>query len=223
MVSVNAVPFAARFDIEKQIKSLGVRNGDIFFRETDTKGPFGIPFSALVSKLSNSNFSHGAVARVEGDEVYLLEVNDRGVVKERLLDWLDYCVKEAVVIYRLTDAPEGFDAMVASEIDKAFAADFEYNFNYTYKDPNHYYCTQAVADIYLRCGITLMEPMYMKDVMTKVQYAIFQPINWITLKTSGKGFSSKDKYYFVGNKSVGMMASPLISPVFQHAGLMTLK
>jgi hypothetical protein len=222
MVAVNAIPFANRFRIEKEIKSLGIRNGDIFIRETDTRGPFNIPFSKLVSTLTNSNFSHASLARVEGDEVYLLEVNDRGIVKERLIDWLDYCVGEAVFVYRPTNPPADFDARVSAEIDRFFQEDFMYNFMYTNAN-GLYYCTQAICTVYNACGITLMEPVPMQSVLTGWRYFLFKIINSIVVMTSGKGFNTNDKFYFVGNQSAGILASPHIAPIYKHTGALKLR
>lgn len=65
MVAVNAKPFPERFDIDRELKakSISVKTGDIFFRETDTRAVSGlIPFSALVSRITDSLYSHASLA-----------------------------------------------------------------------------------------------------------------------------------------------------------------
>ena len=221
MVAVNVTPFSDRFRITDEIKAIGIRNGDIFFRQTDTKGAFGIPFGYLVAKMTHSNFSHASVARVEGDEVYLLEVNDRGVVKERLIDWLDYCVGEGVQICRLINQPSDFDALVTAEIDRFFAEDFTYDFTYSLV-PKQYYCTRSVCEIYQKAGVILMEPKTVKESVDSWQYMIFYPINKLIMVVSGKGFDTAQKFYFVGNKTQGMLASPLIHTLYLNTGTLTM-
>lgn len=219
MVAVSAKPFASRFEIVKELTHGGkgtIQTGDLFFRRTDTRGPFGIHFSALVARLTQAEFEHASVAVIEDGEVYLVEVNDRGTVKERLIDWLDYCVGETFEIHRLIQTPEGFVGQMEKEVKRFFSEDAEYDF--TYSDPGRFYCTESAVELYLRCGVSLMHPLTPREVFAKSPgwaFAIFKFCNWLTMKTSQKGFDLDLGYYFVGNASWGLKASPLLRRIYR--------
>lgn len=214
MVAVNTYPFSERFQLDQEIKAVGIQTGDIFFRRTDSRGPGGLPFSAIVAHVTNSEYDHASIAIVENNEIYLVEVNDRGTLKYRLLDWLDYCVEKKVEVHTYTRRTTEFTTNIELEINKFLALDPEYDF--TYGDPAKFYCTESVATIYEKCGIRLMEPKLPSEVFpSKWSYYLFVALNWLSKKLAKAGFDLDKRFYFVGNKKAGLAASPMLKQIYK--------
>lgn len=203
-----------RKEIAQKVKEIGIQNGDIFFRSSNAKGPFGLPFSRLVAFFTRSDYTHASVAVVEEDGIYLLEVNDRGTLKYRLIDWLDTCYSGKFSIHRLLDAPEGIEEKLENEIRKILKNDPDYDF--TFQDPDKFYCTESVAHIYQQVGIQLVEPEYIKDIVPKWFYYILVVGNWFFAKFSQASFPLDRKLYYVGDSDHGLMSSDYLYCVYLH-------
>lgn len=191
-----------RFKIVKELKSLPVETGDIFYRQSDVKFML-VPFSRLISRLSKSPYSHASIALVENNEIYIVEVNDQGCLLLRLIDWISTCAGKEFSVYRLKeDKPE----VLEKNIREFLEADPDYDF--TFNSDEKFYCTESVAYIYKKSGIELVEPELIKNKVPKwFYYLVFVPINWTIFKLTGKGFPINIPLYFVGNEKHGLMSS----------------
>ena len=56
--------YIERFNIMSELRKLGLKNGDILYRASDARGPFNLPFSRLVARVTKSKYSHAALAIV---------------------------------------------------------------------------------------------------------------------------------------------------------------
>jgi hypothetical protein len=204
-MSVETFEVPRRHEIMTYLKTQGLRTGDIVFRQSSTKGPFGIPFSALVSKFSKSEFSHAALLYIEGDEIYVYEVSDRGTLKYRMVDWLDFCVGGRFAIYRYNELTPALETALGEEIENCWDADLSYDF--TYADPGKVYCVESVIEVYKTCGVTLIAPTMISDILGRVAFAFFSLGNDIVYRLTGKGFKTDVPVYFVGNKQQGLLSS----------------
>lgn len=195
-----------------------LRTGDILIRMSKTKGPLGIPFSGLVSDLTQSDWSHSALVFMVDGKAWVLEVSDAGVTQMRFVDWLPYCVGHKFLVLRHKDMTPAVEAAIQVEIDKYLELDQMYDF--TYSNPSRVYCVGSVCDIYGRVGIQLMEPMTVKEAIgdRPVVYGGFVVGNGLMKKISGKGFDLKARMYFVGNDKRGILACPKIGLVYSHGG-----
>jgi hypothetical protein len=192
-----------RHKIVAECKGL-IKTGDIFYRHTNVIVFGFIPFSRLVAYFTNSIHSHASVALVENKEVYILEVNELGTIQMRLIDWIDYCWGEEILVCRIKGLDEG---KIGEEIKKFLVEDPDYDF--LFSDSAKYYCTEAVNYIYEKVGIKLMEPIPIRDMTPWwFYYLVFSPINLFLRVLFKAGFDPKNKYYFVGNKEKGMLANP---------------
>ena len=130
-MSIRSFPVPKRKEIMTYLKSLDLKSGDIVFRESDTRGPFGLPFSKIAGKLSNSEYSHASLLYVAGAELYLLEINDAGTVKLRFIDWLDLCVGGRFSIYRYKELTPELEIKLHNKISEYFERDQDYDFDYS--------------------------------------------------------------------------------------------
>jgi len=191
--------------IDQILRSIPIQTGDIFYRASDAKGPFGIPFSQLVAKVTKSEYSHAAMAIVENGDPYILEINDQGTLKYRLIDWLDTCYTDKFSVYRLKEIDDDLRQQIEAEILKILADDPDYDL--TFSDPDKFYCTESVATVYHRVGISLIEPEIIKDVTSKPVYWILRAGSWICSLFSNTALDFEQKMYYVGNDEKGMMSS----------------
>lgn len=193
-----------RFSIVDLIKQ-DMKSGDILYRYSDAKGPLNLPFTRIVSNITKSEYSHAAIMVVEHNEPYVMEINDQGTVKCRLLDWIDTCYGNNFSIYRLNEITDDQEMLLFNQIQKFLVMDCDYDF--TFSDPNKFYCTESIIEVYRKAlGIELDCGYYIKDIVSPFMYK--------TLKVGSKLFSYfgaslpfEQKVYFVGNERMGMMSS----------------
>ncbi len=200
--------YEQRQEITKDLKSF-LKTGDVIFRQSDAKFLLFIPFSKLVSWLSNSKYSHATIILVEENEVYAIEINDKGTSKMRIIEWLDFCIKPGFAIYRVKTDSESkennISKLLAYEIYRFLNKDPDYDF--TFDNPEKFYCTESVVTLYDRSGIKICEPQKIKDVIKPWQYSLLKPINNLIKFFTGKGLPLEIPLYFVGNDKQGMMSS----------------
>lgn len=204
----------SRREIDQILRKLPLKTGDILYRASNAKGPLGLPFSRLVSAITNSPYSHAAIVLMEENEPTILEVNDQGTLKLRLIDWLDTCYTEEFSVYRLREIDDDLRDKIAHEIHKIFSDDPDYDF--TFSDPNKFYCTEAVSYIYAKVGMPLVEPETIKEVARPAVYWILKTGSWLFSLFSDTALNFDQKMYYVGNTEKGMMSSIKTYEVYRH-------
>lgn len=193
-----------RFAIVEQIKQ-DMRSGDILYRYSDAKGPLNLPFTKIVADLTHSEYSHAAILFIENDEPHVLEINDQGTLRYRLLDWIDTCYGETFSVYRLKDLDNEKEDLLLAEIYKVLEEDPSYDF--TFSDDSKFYCTESVVVIYQRAlGVQLDPGYYIKDVVKPWLYYLLRAGVYV-FSFFGTSLPFDRKLYFVGNEERGMMAS----------------
>ncbi len=203
-----------RHEIVNLLKGIPVQTGDILYRASNAKGPLGLPFSRMVADITKSPYSHAAILTMDETEPYVLEVNDQGTLKYRLIDWLDTCYTKEFAVYRLKDIDAATVAKVGEQINKILEEDPDYDFSFS--DSSHkLYCVQSVALIYNNVGIKIWEPEYAQQIAPYWVYCLFKLGNPI-FKLFGCHVPLDVKLYYVGNKQRGMMSSDKTYCVFHH-------
>jgi len=186
-----------------------LETGDILVRLGNARGPFGIPFSWLVMKLSRSLYSHADLTLLENGTVYVANVGENGTAKITFAAWMKEVQQHRYAFYRVPIADK---VRLKSLIKKLLKEDAAYD--YTFADPNKHYCVEAVACVYERAGTRLCDPKPLKDILSPMAYWFVVPINWLVKKLTGKGFDMKQPVYFVGNEMIGLLSSPLIVKLY---------
>ena len=203
-----------RFKITKDLTNLPIQTGDILYRASDAKGPLGLPFSQLVARITHSKYSHAAIVLIDHGNPYVLEINDQGTLLYRLIDWLDTCFNKNFAVYRLKEIDDTLKDNIEVKIRQILEDDPDYNF--TFSDPEKYYCTESIARIYQRVGIKLVEPDLIKDIVPNYLYYILR---------IGSGFMSliyttslpfNVGLYYVGNETKGLISSDKTYSVYDH-------
>ena len=152
-----------RFAIVDTIKR-DMRSGDILYRYSDAKGPLNLPFTKIVSNITKSEYSHAAILFVENEEPHVLEINDQGTLRYRLLDWIDTCYGDNFSVYRLKDLDDEKEAKLHDVIQKILEEDPDYDF--TFSDPDKFYCTESVIVIYEKAlSVKLDIGYYIKELV----------------------------------------------------------
>lgn len=212
-------PFPNRKEVVDHLKGVGLKSGDILFRASEAYGPFGIPFSYLVEKFTNSKWTHMSLVRMRDDKPYVFEITDRGTLEYRLIDWLDYCKDQDFSIYRLKNDNPLIIQKLEAEIDKILEEDPDYDFNFK-QDDDRFYCVEGATEVYRRVGIQLIEPSAMDEIIDGWKLYLIKYGSKAIRYLTGAGFDFDSKFYFVGNEHQGVMSSPLITPVLRHNPLL---
>lgn len=194
-----------RFEIVNTIKR-DMRSGDILYRYSDAKGPLGLPFTRIVSNITKSEYSHAAIMFVENGEPHVLEINDQGTLRYRLLDWIDTCYGDNFSIYRLKDLDDQKESALLKEIHKMLEEDADYDF--TFSDDKKYYCTESIAKIYKQSIDVDFPSYFIKEIMPKLNYYVLR-VGVFFFSFLGTSLPFDRKMYFVGNEQQGMMSSKL--------------
>lgn len=194
-----------RYAITEFLENLPLETGDILYRYSDARGPLNLPFGKMVARITKSRYSHAAIVLIEEDGPYVLEVNDQGTLKYRMIDWLDSCFTAEFSIYRLKENNDILRLKIETEIRKILQDDPNYDF--TFSDSSKLYCTESVALIYERAGVKLVEPLLIKEVMSGFGYWLLVAGNWLFGKFTKCNLPLDVKCYFVGNENLGMMSS----------------
>lgn len=191
-----------------------VETGDIFFRASNAKGPFGLPFSKIVTLLTKSKYSHASIIIKLHNEPFLLEINEQGTQLTRIVDWLDWCWTGEFEVFRYKNVNEEIQRQLYNEIYNFLMQDPEYDF--TFSDKSKFYCTESVAQIYLNIGITLFNPLTIQESVPYWVYLILRAGSWIFDKLTSCSLPFDQKMYFVGNEKKGMIGSNEIVRIFKY-------
>lgn len=196
--------YPKRFSIVDIIKQ-NMKSGDILYRYSDAKGPLNLPFTRIVANITKSEYSHAAILFIENNEPHVLEINDQGTLKYRLLDWIDTCYGNNFSVYRLKDLDAEKESKILCEINSILEKDPDYDF--TFSDPNKFYCTESIITIYQNAlGIKLDQGYYIKELVSWHNYIIMRIGSWF-FSFLGASLPFNEKLYFVGNEQKGMMSS----------------
>lgn len=206
MSVVRTYYMANRKEVVKTLMQYPLKTGDVIYRQSYTS-MYGIPFSTLVASLTKSKYSHAAVIFMKENVPYVFEMNDRGTIEYRLLDWLDFCEGGQFEIHRYKNFTADFEQKLGNLIKKYLDEDASYDFTYLPGNAT-LYCTESVCQLYKEAGVEICEPALIKDTLNSLwRYWVFKFLNGLMLKLSGKGFDMSVPVYFVGNTEAGMLAS----------------
>jgi len=202
-----------RFEILNELKAIPVQTGDIFYRQGDARGPLDLPFSALVCALTNSKFSHAAMLYIYHGEYFLLDINENGTQQLRFIDWVDSCVTKDLQVVRLKNLTNEKLAQIEVEIKNILEEDPDYD--YSFVDPNKYYCTESVNYIAEKVGLPICKPEPIKKIIPWWAYPGFWLCNKIFKFLTGKGLPLHVDFYYIGNEKKGMMASETTEVIYK--------
>jgi len=215
-MTAESFEFAARREVIAELRPI-LQTGDILVRQSKTSGPLGMPFSTLVSSLTESRWSHSSIVYLKDGLPYVLEVTDRGVVELRLIDWLDYCFEQRFLVLRHADMTLAIAVKLRAEVDRYLEEDFEYDFSFN--DMSRVYCVGSVCRIYEQVGLPLMTPLKPKEAIPSWwRYRLFTVLNALAVLLVGKGFDLEEALYFVGNEKKGVLACSKLQCVYERQG-----
>lgn len=205
--------YVRRKEIVSMLKSVPLQTGDIVYNAADVAGPLGIPFSKLIQYFTKSKYSHGTMVLVEGNETYVVDVSDWGTRKLRLIDWFDNWYMTDFVVYRLKDSSH-VDCL-ENQLKLFLTNDPSYDFNFT--DPDAFYCTEAVATMYDKCGLKIGGAFTLREILPPWFYWVVRFGSWVTKMLTNSSLPDGVPIYIVGNENKGMMSSELTQRIFEYS------
>lgn len=208
-----------RFRIVDEMQSLPLQQADILYRSSDAQGPFGLPFSRLVGWMTHSPFTHAALAflmpTTDGaPEPFVVEQNSEGMSLVRLVDWVDLATDGHVAVYRLKDSTAPEQASLVREMRRFLNEDPDYDF--TFSDPKKFYCTEMVATVYDRAGLSLGQPEKIEDIVPRWGYHLLRIGNVVFRSCSSASIPFDRPVYYPGDENRGLMASPRTTCVYRY-------
>lgn len=199
--------------LSELMTQIPIETGDIFFRASRIMRGF-IPFGKIVMWLTNSNYSHAAIAIIENETLYLVEANDSGCIKTDFKTWLGTCKTEDFAIYRKLERDYGFTTRVILATTEFLQLNTSYDFSFG--DDTKFYCTETIEWIYDKLGVTLDSGTTIKEMYSLITLnLLIRPLLFIYYLVTGYKISVDKKMYFVGNKKQGLMSSKLLGQVYK--------
>lgn len=162
----------------------------------------------LVEKLTHSHYSHASIVLRDGGKTIVLEVNEKGTQVLALRDWERYCIDHSYAVYRVKGADE---SKLSNVINKFIARSPGYDF--TFDDPNKFYCVESVVFIYQQTGIVLCQPILPCKVLPWWLFHFILPINWAIGMLTSEHMAMHTPLYFVGNEKQGLLSSSLLCKI----------
>ena len=92
--------------------------------------------------------------------------------------------------------------------------DPSYDFNFI--DPNAFYCTEAVKQMYGNCGFDLGGAFLVKDMVPWWFYKLIVIGNYVTKLFSNSSLPLDVLISVVGNIHRGMLASPMTKMIYEY-------
>jgi hypothetical protein len=204
-----------RHRIANKLRSLPLRTGDVFYRASNAKGPFGIPFSRIVAWLSRSRLSHAAICLMENGYPYLVEINENGTTKLRLVDWLDTCYTNEFIVQRHRNLNGAMLAKFRKQIYSLLYHDPDYDF--TFSDPDAYYCTESVARVYERVDLAVFEPRTVRQLVKGWKFWLLAAGSWLVSRFRSASIPLDVPLHLVGNDTEGMLSSSAMQVIYHHS------
>ena len=199
-----------RFALTKEIQDIAL-TGDILVR-MGRSSVLGFQFDKAVAKLTNSKYSHASVVVMRDNYPYVVEVNDRGTLELRVIDWLDTAGAKNVALYRVPDISFGQRMCIKQSCNLFLDKDPDYDF--TFSDDELFYCTESVVSIFNFCNMGHLFKANKPEEFLKKRWHRW--INRLIMKTTGKGIPFGNDVYVVGNSLRGMMIN--LDKIWEYNG-----
>jgi hypothetical protein len=200
--------------IVTELQKVGLETGDIVYSASSVRGPLGIPFGKWIQKFTHSPYSHATLIQVENGEYYAIDVSDWGTRKLRVVDWFDNWGATDFCVCRLNEKTEKDNLCLDYQIKRFLDMDPSYDFNFI--DPNAFYCTEAVKQMYGNCGFDLGGAFLVKDMVPWWFYKLIVIGNYVTKLFSNSSLPLDVLISVVGNIHRGMLASPMTKMIYEY-------
>ncbi len=187
-----------------------IQDGDILFRYGRTVGVSDFLACFVLSGLTDSRFTHDALAFRQGDTVY---VYDAMIEPQRLRKipfeyWMLDTVPGTLAIKRLR--PEFRDcvpqALEYCEAEWLRQPAFDYAMRL---DDDRFYCSEFVEKAYRSAGLALTDPVPIRDQPHYVRYSLLGPVARLYA-----GIQVDEPVFTPGNGQVGTYSSPCLELVY---------
>lgn len=191
--------------ITAQIQPL-LQSGDILFRQGNTDVG-GIDFSKLISKSSDSDFSHAVIIhKIIDGEAILANISIHGMQRYFLVDWLAVSQRN-LVVKRLKPEYQFLLPAVLSELDALVKADPIYDEKFA-EDDDAYYCTEAVDHCFRAAGLPLADKIRIRDFPSYDKVFLIVAVGEMLTD-----LDADKKVVIAGNDKIGLFSSPYLETV----------
>jgi hypothetical protein len=201
------VPRAAEWE---EFARSRLETGDILFRRGKSNNLKGKLTTEVLAGANDGRFSHVGLARWEGDQLWVYDVESEGVRKVPFVLWMldvdgdDFAVKRVRSEYRHC-IPQ---AMAFCE--DAYQRHVGFNFSLG-TDGKRLYCSEMVERSYRSAGLSLAEPLPIHQMPGFRRYRILV----VPLVEFFMGVDRNRPVYAIGNEHYGTWASPYLDLVYE--------
>ena len=186
-----------------------IATGDILFRRGQSCTLTGNLTSLVLAAVNDGRFSHIGIAKWEGEQLWIYDVETEGVRKVPFVLWMLDVAGNELAIKRLH--PEYRDRIpkALAFCDDAYQRHVEFNFSLS-PDDQRYYCSEMVEKAFRSAGLQLSEPVKISRLPGYNRCLLFVPCVELYM-----GVDVNNSIFALGNEHYGTFASPFLELVYE--------
>lgn len=187
-----------------------IQDGDMVFRYGRSFAPYQRFQTRFLARISDCPFSHAAIARWEGDTLWLYDAESEGVRKIPFEVWMFDATDGTLAIRRLKPELCSLLPQVYAYIEDKYRQNIPFD---TGLDPGDekLYCSELIEKAFLSAGIAISQPVAIRCLPNYYRY----PQWFAVLVERVTPIRMHFEVFVPGNRRYGAYASPYYDTVYE--------
>lgn len=185
-----------------------LQDGDVLFRLGNARTHLIMNFSRVTALVTDSRYSHTGIVRWNGGVAEVVDITQSGFRVQAFSGWMREVADGKFAVHRLRreyrERIPDVLAFLAGKSEARPAFDFKFDLR-----NDQYYCNELTELAYRSVGLRLSEPVPVQDLPRMKDAPVWA---WLTRVVGGVNMANP--VYVAGNDAYGMLASPLLQPVY---------
>ena len=186
-----------------------IQTGDILFRRGRSCTLLGNLTSIVLAAANDGRFSHDGLAKWEGDQLWVYDVESEGVRKVPFILWMLDVEGNEFAIKRLLPEYRDRIPQALAFCEDAYQRHVGFDFSLS-PDDERFYCSEMVEKSFRSAGIHLSEPVPINRLPGYRRTCIFVPALEVYM-----GINVHNPIFALGNEHYGTFASPFLQTVYE--------
>jgi hypothetical protein len=186
-----------------------IEEGDVLFRFGRSYTPNGRFTSWFIASISDSRFSHDAIAHWEGDVLYVYDAEQEGIRKVPFVLWMLDVKDGTLEIKRLKPAYRGGIPQAIAYCEDVYLQEVPFDFALK-PDDERLYCSEMIEKAFRSAGLPLAEPLPIRCLPHYPRYSPLRPV--VERFTE---YRVDVPVFAIGNEHYGTYGSPYLELVYR--------
>jgi hypothetical protein len=189
-----------------------IEDGDLLFRYGLSYSVVGRLTARLTAAVSDSPFTHDAIAHWEGDQLYVYDIvpAPEGARKMPFAFWALDNAPRSLVIKRLKPEYRCYIPGARAYIEDVYLQQVPFD-NSLHLDDERLYCSEMIEKAFRSAGLALSDPVPIRCLPRYACYAFLRPV-----AERVAGVDANEPVFAVGNAHYGLFGSPRLELVYSE-------